>query len=318
MPNTAQVLEKDNRVLELFSVHEHFCRVAIDPYALIDHTGKVLKSNGHFAQMTRLKPRQLAKVESLDEVMTFEIEGREFRIADLLKFRSPSYFERVTGRLTADSSELTLVLGVYPFLENGRPVGVFLLIRDITAETNLEGKYRDKATQSITDKLTGLFNRGHFDAVLPELVEKAQATRASGGTAALSLIILDIDFFKRCNDTYGHQAGDYVISELARVLKENFRKDDVICRYGGEEYVIILPDCGESNAVAVAEGVRKTVELHPFEFANVKIPVTISLGVSEVAIGNETGKAALARADEGLYASKKGGRNRFTFQRIAT
>jgi diguanylate cyclase (GGDEF)-like protein len=315
MSNAAEALEQSNRILEIFSVHEHFCRVAIDAYVVVDSSGRILKYNTHFTKMTKLKPRLLAKANSLNDILTFAIDDRMFSITDLLRYRTPSHFEQADGKLVADSDELKLVVGIFPFIEMDRTIGAFLLIRDITAETNLLGKYEDKATQSITDKLTGLFNRGHFDLYLPGHIEKVINLPLADSMRTISLVILDIDHFKKCNDTYGHQAGDYVISEVAAILKNSFRKGDTVCRYGGEEFVAVLPECRIDDAALMAEAVRKKIEQHHFEFSGTKIPITISLGVAEVEIGAETGKDALARADVALYHAKKTGRNRSCLQK---
>jgi diguanylate cyclase (GGDEF)-like protein len=314
MADAALILEQGNRILEQFSPHEHFCRIALDAYVVVDISGRIVKYNSHFTKMTKLKTRILAKANSLDDILRIEVNERFVSISELLRYRTPGHIENAIGKLVAETEELNLVIGIFPFLEEERPSGAFVLIRDNTAETNLQGKFENKAIQSITDKLTGLFNRGHFDQYLPTYLEKIKSHPEGSPERIVSLVILDIDHFKKCNDAHGHQAGDYVISRLSSILKSSFGADDMICRYGGEEFVAILPGSELLNAKEKADAVRCQVEKSTFEFLGRKIPITISLGVAEVAVGQESGTDTLARADLALYTAKKSGRNRVCWQ----
>lgn len=154
---------------------------------------------------------------------------------------------------------------------------------------------------AITDPLTKLYNRGHFDS---EIERNVAFDRRKN--ERFSLIILDIDHFKRVNDTYGHQAGDLVLKELATILTETLRQTDVIARWGGEEFVILLPGTDLSIGVPVAEKLRVAVQDHHFEEVG---KITCSFGVSAGAHG-ERKEDLIARADEALYQAKADGRNR--------
>ena len=119
-----------------------------------------------------------------------------------------------------------------------------------------------------------------------------------------SIIYFDIDFFKKINDKYGHDMGDYVLKEISKLVAENIRSNDIFGRWGGEEFLFILPITPYFNTLKVAEKIRKVVENYNFK----GIKVTISLGVSEI-IENEQIEYAIKRADEALYEAKKSGRN---------
>ena len=161
--------------------------------------------------------------------------------------------------------------------------------------------------QSIRDPLTGLFNRRHMEASLDR--EFARATRLQ---APLSIIMLDVDHFKRFNDTYGHAAGDVVLKALGALLNEHTRQEDIACRFGGEEFVIIMPGAGEEDATKRAESIRHQVEtkVH-LEFGGKELPpFTISLGVSAWPQNQGPPQALLSHADTALYQAKNSGRNR--------
>ena len=160
---------------------------------------------------------------------------------------------------------------------------------------------------SSTDRLTGLYNRGHWEANL-----KAAYARHQRYGHALSLVMLDIDHFKRVNDTYGHQAGDKVIEQVARLLLEHARDSDVVGRYGGEEFGVVLSDTDSSGALTFAERMRHSVEALEVVYNDQTIRFTISLGVADLSQPSNDHADLIARADQALYTSKKTGRNRVT------
>jgi len=177
--------------------------------------------------------------------------------------------------------------------DNGKKVGYVAVRQDITD--------RKKAEElSITDRLTGLYNRLKLDEVFN--YELSQAKRYK---TPLSMIILDIDHFKSVNDTFGHQVGDSVLKEIANILKSNVRLSDTVGRWGGEEFLIILPKTDLSSAMGVAQKIRAAVESHTFEVVGKK---TSSFGVSEYREG-DTEHSMVERGDSALYEAKRGGRN---------
>ncbi len=176
---------------------------------------------------------------------------------------------------------------------------------------------RDNVEQAIemavVDALTGLHNRSYFDMNLTGLLD-----RAAQEAKPLSLLVLDIDFFKKVNDTHGHDAGDEILRALAARMRRAVRSVDMVCRLGGEEFVIVMPDTAIDIAAKVAERVRRSVEAEPFTVkeGQVAIPVTISIGIADR--GFDANPDFLFKsADKALYESKSSGRNRVTLAAAA-
>lgn len=160
---------------------------------------------------------------------------------------------------------------------------------------------------SVIDQLTGLYNRRYMTNQLQQFMH-----RAVMGGKPLSVMMLDIDHFKRINDSHGHQAGDEVLQEIADRLRQNIRPMDVACRPGGEEFLVILPETPGELAYAAAERVRRAIAAGTFNVLGDtrEIAVTVSAGVSTLLGPNDTMADLLARADSALYAAKSAGRNR--------
>jgi two-component system, cell cycle response regulator len=161
---------------------------------------------------------------------------------------------------------------------------------------------------ALRDGLTKAFNKKYFTDRL-----ESEFTFAIRHQSPLVLVMFDIDHFKKVNDTYGHQAGDLVLSELSTLLTAALRAEDVFARYGGEEFAVICRGTDLTQAQIVGDRMRKAVEGHRFTFEGTHIPVTISVGIA--GLPDDTVKDAtdlVARADKALYQSKHGGRNRVT------
>lgn len=182
---------------------------------------------------------------------------------------------------------------------------ISLLTKDFTMVAKLSMLYEENRRLSITDGLTKVYNHRYFQ----ESLQKSIATTRRYGQP-LSLIILDIDHFKTFNDTYGHQQGDLILAELARLLRRNTRQADLVARYGGEEFVIILPETELNMGVAVAENLRRIVDEHPFPGPNQPLHVSISAGVSTASPETSDNAELIKAADRALYRAKEMGRNR--------
>jgi diguanylate cyclase (GGDEF)-like protein len=159
---------------------------------------------------------------------------------------------------------------------------------------------------SITDGLTGLFNHRHIHQLLHEQWQRTQRTNEP-----LAVVMLDLDKFKQVNDTYGHPTGDVILYETAQILEETAREIDRVGRYGGEEFIAILPNSDEDAATQFAERVRHAVEAHVFRDEDTEVRMTMSCGLAafpDEAVDEP--EELLKRADEALYAAKEGGRNR--------
>lgn len=194
---------------------------------------------------------------------------------------------------------------------DGKIKHICLVIYDVTdVATNrhqLQAANAQLQQLSRTDRLTGLYNRGHWE----ESLKVAYARHQRYGNAT-SLVMLDIDHFKRVNDTYGHQAGDKVIEEVARLIHEHVRETDVAGRYGGEEFGVVLSDTDETGGRVFAERLRKSVEGLEVLHHGQSIRFTISLGVADLSHPSIDYTDLIAWADHALFASKKAGRNRVT------
>ena len=159
---------------------------------------------------------------------------------------------------------------------------------------------------AITDGLTGLHNRRYMETHLRQLVQKAR-----DGGRPLSVLVADIDFFKRVNDTYGHDAGDAVLREFAARFRRNTRGIDLACRMGGEEFVIIMPETDISRAFQVGERLRACVAAEPFSInSETRLRVTASVGLATLERREDTPETLFRRADQALYSAKRDGRNR--------
>ena len=171
-------------------------------------------------------------------------------------------------------------------------------------------RLRENVQQSIemaiTDSLTGLFNRYYMESHLTALVEQA-----AGRGKSLTVLMLDIDYFKAINDNFGHDAGDDVLRQLATRMRKSIRGIDLACRYGGEEFVIVMPETDMAVATIVAERLRRRIAAEPFTIQQGARPIetTISIGIATLDTGDTVAKI-LKRADQALYRAKRDGRNR--------
>jgi diguanylate cyclase (GGDEF)-like protein len=170
---------------------------------------------------------------------------------------------------------------------------------------NIENAYHEEIYRLTTiDGLTQIFNKRYFLETIEREIARSHRYRRE-----LSLVMFDIDHFKKINDSYGHLAGDYVLKHLAQTVKTRIRREDCFARYGGEEFAIVLPEIDGLNAKPFAEKIRQLVEASDFKFENTSMPITISMGVATLD-GESTDPAALIkRADDRLYEAKSSGRN---------
>lgn len=160
-----------------------------------------------------------------------------------------------------------------------------------------------------TDGLTRCYNKSYFNNALEAEVKKSKLTGKP-----LTLIIFDLDHFKKLNDNYGHDAGDYVLKEKAQLIRSNgVRGGDTFARYGGEEFCVLLPNTNLKQGFEIAERLRKLVEKHEFIYDGKRLPVTASIGVADYRQGVANGTDLFKRADSAVYKSKEGGRNQVNF-----
>jgi diguanylate cyclase (GGDEF)-like protein len=199
----------------------------------------------------------------------------------------------------------------YNFKELEARVRAMLRIKRLQDELDQKNRELEVANKrlrklSITDGLTGLFNHRHVHELLRDEWERSLRSGEPVGVA-----MLDLDRFKSINDTYGHPTGDVVLYETARIISETAREIDMVGRYGGEEFIAILPNTDEEAAAHFAERVREQVEAHLFRDEENEIRMTVSCGVASAPLeGTDSPEALLKMADEALYSAKTSGRNR--------
>jgi len=170
---------------------------------------------------------------------------------------------------------------------------------------NIEQAYHQEIYRLTTvDSLTQVYNKRY----LLETMER-EIARAHRYENELSIVMFDLDHFKDVNDTHGHLAGDHILRELSLEIRNRIRQSDIMGRYGGEEFVIILTNTGLNDAISFAENVRKCIQQHSFNFEDKNIPITISLGVAQLEKNMETPEALIEKADTNLYRAKENGRN---------
>jgi two-component system cell cycle response regulator len=205
-----------------------------------------------------------------------------------------------------------LEIGVNDFLL--RPVDrneLLARVRTQIKKRRYTERLRDNVQTSIelaiTDGLTGLFNRRYMETHLRTLVEQSAARNKP-----ITVLVLDIDYFKAVNDSYGHDAGDDVLREFALRMRKATRNIDLACRYGGEEFVIVMPETDMAVATVVAERLRRRIATEPFAIQQGArhLEVTISIGIAALSSAGDNAASILKRADQALYRAKRDGRNR--------
>jgi len=216
--------------------------------------------------------------------------GRAIRIRDL---------GSTNGTYVNDEQIEERTLGDGDLIKIGRTIFKFL------AGGNIERAYHEEIYKLTTiDGLTQIYNKRYF----LETIER-EIARSSRYRRDMSLVMFDIDHFKKINDTYGHLAGDQVLKILATTIKSKIRREDLFARYGGEEFAIILPEIDGHNASQFAEKIRRIVESSEFVFEHASIDVTISMGVATLSAEIAEAGSLIKAADERLYEAKKSGRN---------
>jgi len=243
-----------------------------------------------------------------------EIDGVELcrRVREVLDTGDRyTYILLLTARATKEDIVTGMKAGaddyiIKPFHPHELQVRIRAGARIIELQSELVAARDQLQIQATHDALTGLWNRG---AIIERL--EHEISRAGREARPLAIAMIDIDHFKKVNDAHGHQAGDVVLTEMAGRLSGLLRPYDALGRYGGEEFLAVLPACNPHDAVGLAERLRQAVASKDFSAGRKSIPVTISIGVSHVADANGADPAELVRlADDALYRAKAAGRNR--------
>lgn len=297
---------------------------------ILDEKARIVLANESFIDKTKID--HAALIGKKPDELPWKINGRDtgstsfpWTVA-LTKGKSvASVYLSVFSEKTGDR---TFVVNVAPILnDKGRPRGALATFDDVTQVEQKNNQLKKmlvalKKTQheinlqnqklsvlASTDPLTGCLNRRAFFSIVKSAFETARVEHDS-----IACIMLDIDFFKKINDNYGHSIGDLVLSTVADCLKNALRSTDLLCRYGGEEFCIILRKSSITNAQALAERIRESIEKLSFEHnpAAQKLRVSCSFGVSDISFDAVDVEQLIDQADQSLYVSKESGRNRVT------
>lgn len=271
---------------------------SLDPLAIINMEANILDVNEAMVRVTGI-PRGRLIGSDLAGYFTDPEKGRAYYqevISNGSVSNYPMVMEHVSGKLT----DVLYNAGVYRN-ERGEIAGILVKARDIT-----ERKRAEQAEELASrDGLTGLYNHRTFLSMLNE-----EIARAERYNHPLSLLMLDIDYFKHVNDTWGHLSGDAVLKGLSDLLMKQARSIDRVCRYGGEEFTVILSETDVIMATTLAERLRKTVERQPFAIGDGKtIRITVSIGVATYSQQMSSAEGLVKASDVALYAAKGGGRN---------
>ncbi|MGV3617038.1 MAG: diguanylate cyclase [Fimbriimonas sp.] len=323
---TARDVSDQKRAEQTMREHARVLENALDGIATADTDGRIDFVNATFASMLGRSPAQL-----IGQPWEIIVRSEERHLLPGLLEQTLGD-ERVECEIRGnrpDGMSLFLNLVMLPRFAEGEISGHYVFAMDVTAqrayEAQLEHQMRmlneahaqlatrteDLETANVrlrdlatTDGLTGLRNHRHFRE---RLAEEIARTERYG--PPLVVLMIDVDFFKQYNDTYGHPAGDEVLRDLATILRDGVRKTDLVARYGGEEFAVVLPQTTDEAAKALAERLRASVEAYAWDHQR----ITISVGGAAFSPAHPTAEALVQAADDALYAAKRAGRNRVAF-----
>ncbi len=281
---------------------------------LLDRQGTVLDCNSFFLESVGLAEKPVGQSINafLSEALPAVIEGDTQTCRDVrLSFALRDSLEHTLSGQMIDSGNLCVIFAYAIRLTDNEMVAKMSRLTDeltdLTRELNKKNRELAAANTKITqlmntDPLTGLSNRRQ----MTELLE-TELSKARRHDYPLSAVMMDIDHFKSINDTFGHDGGDRVLAGIAQTMRSMCRKEDIVARFGGEEFILILPGSPASSALECAERIRKAIQNSPFE--GIPRQVTASFGVSLFS-KDDTQDSLLKRADNALYQAKTSGRNR--------
>jgi diguanylate cyclase (GGDEF)-like protein/PAS domain S-box-containing protein len=301
----ASLREAEARFRGMFERHQAIM-LLIEP-----HTGAIMDANAAAAQFYGFPLATLRQmhIEAINCLLPDQVAvEREHALAE-----QRNYF--IFPHQLADGTIRIVEVHSTPMTVGGQEL-LFSIIHDITERKRDEETLRQYTKQlevlqvqlreqAIRDPLTGAFNRRY----LVETLER-EITSAARNQYPLCLMIIDIDHFKAVNDTYGHLAGDHVLRELTHLLQQSTRKGDIVCRYGGEEFVVLMPHSGLTDALWRAEALRSELQSTSFPFAGSMLAVTVSIGLATTETAQFTCDELLSQADRALFRAKAAGRNR--------
>jgi diguanylate cyclase (GGDEF)-like protein/PAS domain S-box-containing protein len=286
--------------------YRHLVSNIKDGVIFTDTEGTIIQWNDRMRDLTSISPSAIVGKSWTNECV-------RLREQDSSRKDGPSLIEEclatgsAIGRtmlIEQPGAEPTPVrIQVSPVSSSAGVLGAVIIVRDLSERANLKKQLKSLHHKTTRDPLTGVANRSHFDTVLRQFTQSA-----SRGGETFSLIICDIDHFKRVNDVHGHPAGDEALISFAKILSAHSRDHDLVARYGGEEFLLLAPKCDNATAATRAEAIRQALEQTPLPSLGGE-PVTASFGVTEYQSG-DTAESVLARSDRALLKAKDNGRNR--------
>lgn len=327
-----RIREKELAILKLYEMTKKMS-AGLKLEALFSIFSSLLRENFSFSRCELFTLKNAGSAPSVDRVLTAtgadnDVESEQSSSTDqgeLIRMVASdpkvNYFERPDCAAVLESLKVRPSAGslcIIPILSEKKPAGI-LTIEDlsgqdvekaviVSAQLALEMKkallYEKVEELAMIDSLTGLFVRRYF---LERLEEEAKRSKRYG--FGFSFLMIDIDDFKKRNDTYGHLVGDVLLKEVGRVVKESVREIDLVARYGGEEFSLILPETTREGAKVVAERIRDHVEKKIFKAYDEELRLTVSLGLSMYPEDSDNPKELIEKADVALYKAKGSGKN---------
>jgi diguanylate cyclase (GGDEF)-like protein len=303
-------------VLDIKDLLDKVCSLVLESFP-VDHVSVLLKQEEHLVMRAHHGRLTSCVAENEDLPANSGLWSEAFAngrtMADNNLVPGPNAMETCKesrSRMCIPLISFGQVLGVL-VLDSQRPDAFNLgdarpleSVADICATAIQNAHYVDRVRHLANiDGLTGIFNRRYFEKQIADELERSRRYDAE-----LTVMMVDIDHFKRLNDEFGHLLGDEVLRQVSSIFSQQLRKNDVVCRYGGEEFGILLPQTNFHQALAVAEKLRKVVEA--WQFPGVPRPVTISAGISSCPAHGATRDEVVKAADAALYSAKQSGRNR--------
>jgi len=264
--------------------------------------GKVNSHLVHKNKMVDLSEEKQLDIDVVETYFPIYNDKEEIVAAMELYVDVTRYRDEITQRVKTSVISISVILIIVFVI-------TYFIVRKATK--NVKNLLEQLYNMALYDTLTGIYNRGAIiERANKELSLMKRRIINGEPPKCLGVIMLDIDHFKKINDTYGHQAGDQVLCELTDRIKQSLREYDVYGRYGGEEFVILLPETDQENAVAVAERLRKLIDEEDFTIENTSLNITVSLGVTCCYDPHESLDKLLIKADEAMYEAKESGKNR--------
>ncbi len=280
-----------------------------DPFNIIDRDYRIIKANESYARMRGKTVEQLIGRKCYEVLQNRNDVCEECSVKETFKSARPHTKEKLVS--FSGGSHVWIEIFTHPvFNESGDVVSVIEYTRDVTKRKRAEAE-RDILVDKLqylsrTDDLTGLLNRRALIERLEDEVRRTKRYKTN-----LTVLICDIDYFKEINDSHGHDTGDRVLQIVSNLLKESLRSIDVIGRYGGDEFLVILPETSMNGAKEIAERIRSTIEDFKLQREGKEpIKTSVSLGVAEFNADKEDINDLIKRADNALYMAKGKGRNR--------